>query len=347
VTNSSQRSLRRQQCQEHQTEVADLDFVAVGEHGAVHPLTVDIRAVEAARVDDAEFAVFKSKLGVVAADSYVVEEDVAARMAARGRSGLVKHELGANVGAAFDNHEGRAAWQPFEFRRRAFGTGWGRRMQFGQVLGPESGGGFGSDVLRAVASVLVSLGHSGGGRWALWYAMAHPGRVKRLVLIGVPGLPETRCPLPIRLIAIPGMGELLSRLVPPSPKSVLRFASFVGEKATLAAHPDLVDLMVATGRDPIAAASARAEIRVLVAPFTLLSPSGFRRHSSVQPDELRQLAMATLVVWGEQDPLGTVSVVQAVTKLIPHARLKALPTGHAPWLGQPAQTAATVADFVR
>jgi pimeloyl-ACP methyl ester carboxylesterase len=191
------------------------------------------------------------------------------------------------------------------------------------------------------------LGHSGGGRWALWYAMAHPGRVKRLVLIGVPGLPKTRCPLPIRLIAIPGLGELLSRLVPSSPKSVLRFASFVGEKATLAAHPDLVDLMVATGRDPIAAASARAEIRVLVSPFALLSPSGFRRHSRVRPDELRRLAMPTLVVWGEQDPLGSVSVAQAVTELIPHARLKVLPTGHAPWLGQPAQTAATVADFVR
>ena len=201
------------------------------------------------------------------------------------------------------------------------------------------------DALKLEAAAL--LGHSGGGRWALWYAMAHPGRVKRLVLIGVPGLPKTRCPLPIRLIAIPGMGELLSRLVPPSPKSVLRFASFVGEKATLAAHPDLVDLMVATGRDPIAAASARAEIRVFVSPFALLSPSGFRRHSRVRPDELRQLAMPTLVVWGEQDPLGSVSVAQAVTELIPHARLKVLPTGHAPWLGQPAQTAATVADFVR
>jgi pimeloyl-ACP methyl ester carboxylesterase len=56
---------------------------------------------------------------------------------------------------------------------------------------------------------------------------------------------------------------------------------------------------------------------------------------------------AHVVVWGEQDPLGSVSVVQAVTELIPHARLKVLPTGHAPWLGQPAQTAATVADFVR
>jgi len=111
--------------------------VAVGEQGAVHPLTVDIRAVEAAGVDDAEFAVFKPKLGVVAADSDVVEEDVAARMAARGRRGLVKHELGANVGATFADHQGRAAWQPFESRRRAFGTGWGRRLQLDQVLGPE------------------------------------------------------------------------------------------------------------------------------------------------------------------------------------------------------------------
>ena len=98
------------------------------------------------------------------------------------------------------------------------------------------------------------VGHSGGGRWALWHAMAHPGRVKPLVLMGVPGLPKTRCPLPIRLMATPGVGELLSRLVPPNPKSVLRFAGFTGEKATLATHPELVDLMVATGRDPIAAA---------------------------------------------------------------------------------------------
>ena len=47
---------------------------------------------------------------------------------------------------------------------------------------------------------------------------------------GVPTLPKTRCPLPIRLVGTPGLGQLLSRLVPPSPKSVLRLASAVGEK---------------------------------------------------------------------------------------------------------------------
>jgi pimeloyl-ACP methyl ester carboxylesterase len=106
-------------------------------------------------------------------------------------------------------------------------------------------------------------------------------------------------------------------------------------------------LLVAVGRDPIADRVAKAEFRVLVSPFALLSPSGFRRRSRVRPDELRQVAMPTLVVWGEQEPLGSVSVAQAVTELIPHARLVVLPTGHGPWLGQPAQTAATVVDFVR
>jgi pimeloyl-ACP methyl ester carboxylesterase len=183
--------------------------------------------------------------------------------------------------------------------------------------------------------------------WALWYALAHPDRVKRLVLIGPPAVPKTRCPLPIRLAATPGVGELLSRLAPPSPKSVLRLASFMGEKATLAGRPDLVDLLVAVGRDPIADQAATAEFRVFVSPSALLSPSGFRRRARVRPDELRQVAVPTLVIWGKHEPLGGVSVARAVTELIPRTRLEVPPTGHGPWLGQPAQTAASVVDFTR
>jgi pimeloyl-ACP methyl ester carboxylesterase len=201
------------------------------------------------------------------------------------------------------------------------------------------------DALELDATTL--LGHSGGGVWALWYALAHPDRVKRLVLLGVPTLPKTRCPLPIRLVATPGLGQLLSRLAPPSHKSMLRLASAVGEKATLARHPDLVDLLVAAGRDPISDRAAKAEFRALISPFALLSPSGFRRRGRVRPDELRQLAMPTLVLWGERDPVGSIPVARAVAELILDARLEVLPTGHGPWLGQPTRTAATVADFVR
>ena len=201
------------------------------------------------------------------------------------------------------------------------------------------------DTLELDATTLA--GHSGGGVWALWYALAHPDRVKRLVLLGVPTLPKTRCPLPIRLVGTPGLGQLLSRLAPPSPKSVLRLASSVGEKGTLARYPELVDLLVAAGRDPITDRAAQAEFRALISPFALLSPSGFRRRSRVRPEELRRLTVPTLVLWGERDPVGNIPVARAVTELIPDARLEVLPTGHGPWLGQPTRTAATVTDYVR
>jgi pimeloyl-ACP methyl ester carboxylesterase len=83
------------------------------------------------------------------------------------------------------------------------------------------------DALKLDAAAL--LGNSGGAVWALWYALAHPDRVKQLVLLGPPAMPMTRLPLPVRLIATPGVGELLSRLAPPSRKSMLRFARFIGE----------------------------------------------------------------------------------------------------------------------
>jgi 2-hydroxy-6-oxonona-2,4-dienedioate hydrolase len=202
------------------------------------------------------------------------------------------------------------------------------------------------DVLELKTAALV--GHSGGGMWALWYALAHPDRVERLVLIGPPALPKTRCPLPIRLAGTPGLGGLLSRLAPPTSNSVLQFAHHAAhERETLARYPDQIDLMVASARDPLADRVTRAELRVFVSPFALLSPAGFRHRSRVRPDELRQLTIPTLVMWGERERLGGVSVAEAATELIPRAELKVLPAGHAPWLGKPAQTAAAIIDFVR
>lgn len=201
------------------------------------------------------------------------------------------------------------------------------------------------DTLELPSAALV--GHSGGGVWALWYALAHPDRVRRLVLLGPPALPGTRCPLPLRLATTPGMGALVSRLAPPSPKAVLRLASVMGERATLAARLDLVDLLVAEARDPVADRAAKAELRALISPLALLSPSGWRRRVRLQPGELGRLAVPTLVIWGERDPLGGVPVARALTRLIPDARLEVLPTGHGPWLGRPVETATAITGFLR
>ncbi len=201
------------------------------------------------------------------------------------------------------------------------------------------------DALGLETTALV--GHSGGGVWALWYALARPERVTRLVLMGVPTLPGTRAPLPIRLMTTPALGAALRRLLPPSPASFMRLARAVGEGETIGHHPDLVDLLVAVARDPAAQRATRAEFRALVSPLALLSRDGFRRRDRVRPEELGRLTMPTSVIWGERDPVGSVAVAKAVTGLIPDARLEVLPAGHGPWLGEPARTAAAVVGSVR
>jgi pimeloyl-ACP methyl ester carboxylesterase len=191
----------------------------------------------------------------------------------------------------------------------------------------------------------VSLvGHSGGGVWALRYSLAHRTRVERLVLIGLPSLPGTRCPLPHRLMAAPGLGRLIAR-VPPTPSSVLRFAASMGEGATLAKYPNLVDMFVVSARDPVAAAAFRAELHALISPFALLTRSGWGA-GQVRSDELRRVALPTLLIGGERDPLGDGAVARAVTDVIPDARLRVLPTGHGPWLGEPVLTSSTILDFL-
>lgn len=185
-------------------------------------------------------------------------------------------------------------------------------------------------------------GGSMGGTWALWNALARPERVRRLALLGsAPLLPGTRAPAPLRVMAAPVVGELLPRVVKPSPNLVVRMMSSVGEGETIVRHPDLIDAMIAAGRDPIASATDRAELRAI------LTPLGFRRSVRVHPSELQQLTVPTLLVWGDHDPVGPLDVAQAVASLIPERQLEVVAAGHAVWLGDPKRISALLCAFVR
>jgi pimeloyl-ACP methyl ester carboxylesterase len=202
---------------------------------------------------------------------------------------------------------------------------------------------FVDDVLTALTLDAVTLvGQSGGGVCALWYAMARPERVRSLVLLGsAPLLPGTRCPAPLRLMATPGLGPLLARLVKPTPRSLVRLLSSVGEAETVVRYPDLIDALVAGGNDPVAVAGDLAELRAL------LQPLGFRRSMRFRPADLQALKMPTLLIWGDHDPVGSVDVARVAAGLIPNAGLEVLPAGHVPQLGHPERVAALVSGFVR
>jgi pimeloyl-ACP methyl ester carboxylesterase len=196
------------------------------------------------------------------------------------------------------------------------------------------------DALELAETALV--GGSMGGTWALWYALARPERVRRLVLLGAaPLLPGTRVPPLLRMMTTPLLGELLQRVAKPGPKMVVRMMASMGEGETIVNHPELIEALVAAGNDPVAAAANLAELRAII------SPSGFRPALRIRPEELRRLRVPTLLVWGDHDPVGTVDVAGAIAGLIPSARLEVLPAGHVPWLGNLNRTAGLVSAFVR
>lgn len=187
----------------------------------------------------------------------------------------------------------------------------------------------------------VLVGQSGGGIWALWYALASPERVSGLVLLGsTPLLPGTRAPAPFRLAATPIVGGLVSRLIKPSPKALVRLLSSVGEGETILRHPDLLEALVAGGNDSVAAAADRAELRALINPF------GYRRSMRFRAEQLQAVEVPTLMIWGDRDSVGSVAVARNAAQLIPDARLEVLPVGHVPQLGCAERTADLVSTFV-
>jgi pimeloyl-ACP methyl ester carboxylesterase len=191
------------------------------------------------------------------------------------------------------------------------------------------------------------LGSSMGGAWALWYALEHPGRIQRLVLAGaVPMAPGARLPAALQmmfgLMITPGVGSLMSRMVKPNPKSVVKMMSFFGEGETVVDFPEQIEAQVVAGRDPVVAQANLAEMRAVG------SASGqLRREFRLQPEELARLSVPTLIAWGERDPIGGPAVARALADAIPGARLELLPTAHMPWFAEPDRIGALVASFVR
>lgn len=201
---------------------------------------------------------------------------------------------------------------------------------------------FVDEILDALGLERPALaGNSMGGTWALWYALARPERVRRLVLVGsAPLLPGTRAPAPLRLMATPVVGALLAR-VKPNAAMVVRLMASMGEQDSIARHPELLATLVATGRDPAATAVNRAELRAV------LGPLGFRRSALMRAEDLRRVRAPTLLIWGDRDPVATVEAARVTAELIPQAELAVLPAGHVPYLGNPERTAALLSSFVR
>lgn len=191
---------------------------------------------------------------------------------------------------------------------------------------------------------MALLGYSMGGLYATWFALAHPERVERLVLIGAtPTMPGTEVPTPFAVLATPVIGAAINSR-PATRDSMLEFAAMIGEADAMRAHPDLLDLLVAGDAD--SSEAARDEVRAIISPMALAPGIGFRAGPAVAVDELASLDLPTLLVWGTDDPIGGPDAARRLTRLMPDARAEAIDAGHSPWLGHPDRCADLINEFV-
>lgn len=184
------------------------------------------------------------------------------------------------------------------------------------------------------------LGSSAGGTWAIWYALANPDRVQRLVLIGAPpALSATTPPGPLRMVASIDPANP-PEMPPPSRETVVGSMAAMGEAETIVRYPDLLDAMVAAGRDATSGQASLDELKALIAI------DGWQSEVETDLGELRTLAPRTLLIWGRDDPLGGPDVASAVDDAVPDSRLELLDAGHGPWLGHPEAVANLINAFV-
>lgn len=167
-----------------------------------------------------------------------------------------------------------------------------------------------------------------GGLWGVAFALEHPERVPRLVLVGAPAGIMREQPLMLRLGTLP----LLKTIVRGAMRKPTRKSTHDFWKQLLVAHPenlpdDLLDLLTLS------------QARNCESWFTLIDRSFDIRGMKPEllfKDRWRELSMPTAFIWGERDAYGSPSIAEAIAATNPHMRVVRVPdAGHAPWIDQP------------
>jgi 3-oxoadipate enol-lactonase len=172
------------------------------------------------------------------------------------------------------------------------------------------------DHLHADRAHVVGL--SMGGRIARNFALAHPHRVKSLVLANTS----------------PGFDAL-------SPEQV---AAFVEQRRRLDPEAQAARLL-GPGAAPRAFARLVAALRAVHRESYLKTLQASVAQDRAAPIE--KIAAPTLVIGSREDPLSPIEIARAMARRIPAARLVELPGGHVSNLGQPERFNAAVLEFLQ
>lgn len=205
--------------------------------------------------------------------------------------------------------------------------------------------GLATSIIEAVTADLDQfdiVAHSLGGQFALYYSLARPARIRRLVLLGAPGAAfgELTSGGGFQLLALPIIGPLVLRL----PVSLEQY----GKNSARTLGPGAVEPWPSELVEVGWYASRRREFhRSLPSLFKAIVGRGRVRDGiAVSVAEAASLAMPVLFVWGDADVFLSPGAADAWTSVIPHSTVVELQAGHAPWLNKPEEAGRAVSDFL-
>ncbi len=182
---------------------------------------------------------------------------------------------------------------------------------------------------------VILAGHSFGGAVALRFALDFPERLERLVLVSTAAV-SRRANLLLRIMTLPGLGELLS--LPSRAGTAMLFKLATHNWA--AVGNSLIDESYQLSRLPGAQRCFLRSLRVVGNLFG--QRSDFR--GPVQ-SRLQEITVPTLVLWGRQDRI--VPDASTAARAIPGARVEIWEScGHLPWIEYTDRFNALLVDFL-
>lgn len=197
--------------------------------------------------------------------------------------------------------------------------GFGESEPPSQPWGVEDYGRFLSRFMDAVGveQPAAIVGHSNGGRVAIWLAARQPARVSRLILVDSAGIRPRRGATYYRKVGMAKVGKHAARRLG-APGRRLR------------------DLLV-----------GRAASADYAAASPQMRPTLVRLVNSDLRELLPQISAPALLIWGEQDTATPLADAHLMERLIPDAGLVVFQgAGHYSYLEQPARFATVARHFI-
>ena len=186
------------------------------------------------------------------------------------------------------------------------------------------------------------VGASLGGYFALAFALDHPQRVQRLVLLGPPPGIDVAIPIPMRLLGTRWLNVLLwQTLARPTAASVRQLFEQLMVQRIEKIPPGYLDLVLLGMQRPQLRRSWLSTVEAL---------SGVRglRKSAALFHLLPQLKVPTRIIWGAADRITPPARGLPILQTIPDFAAEIIPdAGHMLWLDEPERCAEALSRLLR